>query len=964
MSSLLYSLGRWSFVHRRRVVAFWIVLLIASGALMGAFSEGTRNSFDIPGTESQASLDTLERTFPQLSGASAQLVMVAPKGTTFSDPEVKADVARTLKTIDKLDFIESTLSPYSSLISRSISNDDRAAIAQVQLTDGFGDVTPDMLTDLEATATPLRDAGFSAEFGGVAFTNTGPKLTPTEAVGVAITFVVLLLFLGSVSGALIPLVTALVGVGVTMSITFAATSVLTLSSATPLLALMIGLAVGIDYALFIISRYREELSEGVSAEESTARAIATAGSAVIFAGATVMIALVGLSVANIPFLTAMGVVAGGAVFVAVLVALTLLPAFIGFAGNRLTPTARAEERAARARFAHRWVSAVTRRPVATITLVVVVLGLMALPARGLLLALDDNGTAPTSTTQRKAFDLVTERFGPGFNAPLLVEANIVDSTDPLGLVAGLKADIEQMDGVEAVILATPNPNADTAVIEIVPTTGGSDVKTQDLVERIRAASPAIEKKHGVRTTVTGATAIQIDISSRLKSALLPFGILVVGLSLLLLAAVFRSILVPLKATLGYLLSLGASFGAVALVFNQGWLSGPLNVEHTGPVISFLPIVLMGVLFGLAMDYEVFLVSRMKEEFARTQDASGSIVRGFVSSGRVVTAAAAIMFAVFAAFVPDGDPSIKPVALGLAVGVFVDAFLVRMIVVPAALQLFGARAWWLPTWIDRWLPHVDVEGEGLRARLTQASWPADRDDVVLTAEHLVLAAPYDVDRAPLDLRLERGRWMLVTGHDRGVKNALLLTLAGRLPFADGQMRVADHLLPYEAGHVRARVQLAEFTGINDLDPQMTVGEHVAQQLSVGTLRAWIAKSRIDEVITGINSALFDAYAWARAGDPLPLRRNDRVAYLSDLERLTLGVALTLTSSPDIVIIPDVDDLRSPSQIQLFWSTVGALTGIEGPSVIASVTYAAEGPHDVEHVDVVELPARLPHHEMAH
>ena len=396
---------------------------------------------------------------------------------------------------------------------------------------------------------------------------------------------------------------------------------------------MIGLAVGIDYALFIISRYREELSQGISPEESTARAVATAGSAVIFAGATVMIALVGLSVANIPFLTSMGIVAGGAVVVAVLVALTLLPAFIGFAGTRLTPTARASASAARARFAHRWVRAVTRRPVATITLVVVVLGLIALPARGLLLALDDNGIAPTSTTQRKAFDLVTERFGPGFNAPLLVEANIVDSTDPLGLVTGLTADIEKMDGVEAVILATPNPNADTAVIEIVPTTGGSDVKTQDLVERIRSAGPAIEKKHGAHTTVTGATAIQIDISSRLKSALLPFGILVVGLSLLLLAAVFRSILVPLKATLGYLLSVGASFGAVALVFNEGWLNGPLNVEHTGPVISFLPIVLMGVLFGLAMDYEVFLVSRMKEEFA--SHAGRSPVRSSAASSPAV-----------------------------------------------------------------------------------------------------------------------------------------------------------------------------------------------------------------------------------------------------------------------------------------------------------------------------------------
>ncbi len=931
---------------------------------MAGVSKGTRDSFDIPGTESQSSLDTLERTFPQLSGASAQLVVVTPEGLTAGEPAAKKLISQTVETIEELSFIRSALSPYSPLIDRSISEDGRAAIAQVQFVGGFGDISPDKLADLEATAAPLRAAGYTAEFGGVAFANTGPKLTLIEGIGVVVAFLVLLLTLGTVTGAVIPIVTAIVGVGVTMSITFATTSFLTLSSATPLIALMIGLAVGIDYALFILSRYREEVSLGNDSEEATARAIATAGSAVIFAGATVVIALVGLAVARIPFLTAMGIVGGGAVLVAVLVALTLLPAFIAFSGDRLMTNDRVNARVTAAPFAHRWIRAVTRRPLVTIGAVVIVLGIVALPARGLLLALDDNGSAPTSSTQRKAFDIVSERFGPGFNAPLLVEADIIESTDPVGLVKGLAAEITKVEGVEAVVLATPNPNADTAVVEVIPTTGGQSVETQELVKRLRAAAPALQKEFGVRISVTGATAVQIDISERLRDALLPFGILVVGLSLLLLAAVFRSVLVPLKATVGYLLSVAASFGAVSLVFQHGWLNGLLNVEHTGPVISFFPILLMGVLFGLAMDYEVFLVSRMKEEFSRTGDASASIERGFVSSGRVVTAAAVIMFAVFAAFVPHGDAAIKPVALGLAVGVFVDAFLIRMIAVPAALQLFGSRAWWFPSWIDRLLPHVDVEGEGLRARLEQEHWPADRASTVISTDSLVLAAPYARDREPVSTSLRRGRWLVVTGQDRGVKNALLLTISGRLPFESGRLRVADHLLPFEAGRVRSRVQLAEFPGINDLDHQLTVGEHVAEQLSIGTLRAWIAKSRIDQVITQVNAALLQAHSWSNAGDIAALRSGDRVGSLSPLERLVLGVALVLPADPELVVIPDIDNLRSPRDIQLFWLTLTALTERTDVSILASVTDPSQLPLDGNRVDLLELPARLPHHELVH
>jgi RND superfamily putative drug exporter len=486
---------------------------------------------------------------------------------------------------------------------------------------------------------------------------------------------------------------------------------------------MIGLAVGIDYTLFILSRHRSQLATGMDPEESAGRATGTAGSAVVFAGLTVVIALAGLSVVGIPFLTVMGLGAAGTVLVAMLVALTLVPALMGFAGARLVPApgsraarrehALAEHAGAPARTGGaRWAALVTRRPALTVLVTLVALLVMSIPALQLRLALPDAGTAAEDSTERQAYDAIADFFGPGVNGPLVV---FVDGLDPATAEQDAGAVAAAIGEVDDVVYAAPQLLADgtSAIVQVVPESGPQDEATSALVGDIRALAPDLAQQVGVAgIAVTGATAVAIDVSDRLADALLPFALVVVGLALVLLLLVFRSVLVPVKAALGFLLSVGASFGAVVAVFQWGWLMDVFGVPATGPVISFMPILLMAVLFGLAMDYEVFLVSRMREEHVHGAAPRPAVVAGMRHASRVVVAAALIMFSVFASFVHIEDVTVKAIAFGLAVGVLVDAFVVRMTLVPAVLALLGRSAWWLPPWLDRLLPDLDVEGAQL------------------------------------------------------------------------------------------------------------------------------------------------------------------------------------------------------------------------------------------------------------
>lgn len=839
MSTLLYSLGRWSFRHPWRVLASWLVVLILAGAGAAVFGQGTNNTFSIPGTESQAGLEQLSRTFPQVSGTSAQFIVVAASGDRVTDGVYKDAITDTVGRIEKLDGVLAVTSPYSEQITGGISDDGDAAIVRMQF-DGQSTNIPrstiDQLTQTVDALSPQLPAGSQVALGGDLFAVSVPGLSITEALGLVIALLVLIVTFRSFVVAGLPLVTAVLGVGLSMALIFLATAFADVSSTTPLLALMLGLAVGIDYALFIIARHQDQVRSGVDPEESVARATGTAGSAVVFAGITVLIALIGLSFAGIPFLTTMGVAASVAVALAVAVAVTLTPAFLGFAKGRVIGWrrrgARSAKDAASARprgFAHRWIMLVTRHPIVTTVSIVVLLGVVAIPAGSLALALPNAGQLPKGDQARVTYDLTAEHFGPGANGPLIMTGTIVTSTDPVTLMNDIGKDVATLPGVKEVALATPNQTADTGIVQIVPTTAPDDPATADLVRELRAQHDRLKDTYGIDLQVTGFTAVAIDISDRLSQALLPFGVFVVGLSLVLLMIVFRSIWVPIKAALGYLLSVLASFGIVAAVFEWGWFADALHVTRVGPVISFMPIVLMGVLFGLAMDYEVFLVSRMREDFVHTRRSRGgrgeretavaAVRSGFTASARVVTAAGVIMFAVFAAFVPEGDSSLKPIALGLASGILIDAFLVRMTLVPAVMTLLGDKAWWMPQWLERLLPHFDIEGEAVERELALRDWPERAASAAAAGEGVTVLSHGlrpDADRLafePVTFRVDQGECLVVTGERRAAR-VFALMAAGRIDPAGGRLRVAGHLLPGRAAWVRSHVGVALLTEADD------------------------------------------------------------------------------------------------------------------------------------------------------
>ena len=846
MSTLLYSLGRWSYRHPWRVLVSWILLLGIVGATVGVgmatgFVKGTDNSFSIPGTEAQEGIQLLDRTFPQASGTSAQLVIVAPDGQRVDAEPISGVIGDTIDDFERVDGVLAVTDPFDEMVDGLVSDDGQAAIVRLQF-DGqatdIPDATAEELTEVAAQTRAAMPDGSQVAIGGDLFSTSVPALSLIEAVGVLIALFVLIVTFRSLAVAWFPLVSALIGVALAIALIYVSTAFASISSTTPMLAIMLGLAVGIDYALFIVARHQDQVRAGMLPEESTARATGTAGSAVVFAGVTVLIALVGLSLAGIPFLTTMGIAAAVAVAIAVLVAVTLTPALLGFAKGRVRGWPRRAARTDPARtspasaatpkrgFAERWVTTITRRPVITTLAVVVGLGIVAIPAGSLALALPNAGVQPPSSEARQAYDLTAEHFGPGSNGPLIMTGTIVTSTDPLGLMEDLAEEVEKIPGVKEVALATPNETADTGLIQIVPETAPDDPATADLVRELRAQHDRLLDEYGVDLKVTGFTAVGIDISDRLGAALVPFGIFVVGLSLVLLMIVFRSIWVPIKAAAGYLLSVAASFGVVAAVFEWGWMADLLHVTRTGPVISFMPIILMGVLFGLAMDYEVFLVSRMREDFvharrarggrAERATAIGAVRSGFTASARVVTAAAVIMFAVFAAFVPEGDSSIKPIALGLAVGIAVDAFLVRMTLVPAVMTLLGEKAWWMPRWLDRILPHFDIEGEAVERELSLAHWPDDAAQTPVVGAGVALRDIPD-DSAPEDgevtlfsdaeFRLSHGGTLLVTSADPRAGRAFVLMVAGRIAPTEGLLRVGGHLLPGRAAWVRSHVGVA-------------------------------------------------------------------------------------------------------------------------------------------------------------
>jgi putative drug exporter of the RND superfamily len=723
MATFLYRLGAWAFGRRRTVVALWVLVLAGVIASAMAFGGTTNDKFTVPGTESQDAQELLEERYPAASGTYARIVFAAPAGESLTDPENKEAVRATMGGAAEAQDVSGVSDPYES---KALTEDGRIGYGDVIYPVQAHEIDDAARDELEASAAPAEEAGLQVEFGGGLVTEEAEA--GSESMGMMIGFLVLAITLGSLVAAGLPLLTAIIGVGISVGTVTALTGVLELTETAPTLATMLGLAVGIDYALFILSRHRQNVGDGLEPREAAAQATGTAGSAVVFAGATVVIALVGLMVVNIPFLTVMGLAAAGAVILAVLIATTLLPALIGLAGHRVTRLNRVvtwrprESKPGRETASVRYARFVTRRPLVVTLGCVAALAAVALPATHMKLGLPDGGSKPTDNTERKAYDLLTEGFGPGFNGVLTV---VVDAPDvpkawQKDLATGVAAQLEKFDNVAAVSPPTQNEAGDVTIVNVTPTSGPASDETKDLVDEMRAEAKKIPDTYNIGAYVTGTTALNIDTADTLAAALPKYIAVVVGLALLLLMVVFRSVLVPIKAAAGFLLSIGAAMGIVVWVFQDGNLADLFAVSQTGPIVSFLPVLLIGILFGLAMDYEVFLVSRMREAYVHSGDAREAIVTGYGQSGRLVTAAAVIMTAVFAAFLLDPDPVIKSIGLSLAVGVLADAFVVRMTLVPAVMALLGRSAWKLPRRLERVVPDVDIEGERLLKGLSPSA----------------------------------------------------------------------------------------------------------------------------------------------------------------------------------------------------------------------------------------------------
>jgi RND superfamily putative drug exporter len=697
------------------VIAGWIAIIVALAGLAAAFKGPTSNAFTIPGTESQRALDLLAKQFPGTGGATARIVVAAPAGHTLTEQKYITAGQDALKRIAKAPQVQ-FVAPFTAA---NVSKDKRIAYVTVQYKVPVDKITQASKDALEAAAAPAAQAGLEVEYsGGVISTSSNEG--NNDLYGIIIAFFVLTITFGSLVSAGLPLLTGILGVAVGLLAVNALSGVISISSTAPTLALMLGLAVGIDYTLFILSRHRQQLRAGTPHEESIRRATATAGGAVVFAGLTVVIALSALSVVGIPFLTVMGLAAAGTVICVVLLALTMLPAVLAALGPRIDKgrigfLARRHDRHETEMVGgERWSRLVTAKPL--ISLVVVIAGVLVIawPTLSMKLGLPDDGSLPKSTTERRAYDLLSEGFGVGFNAPLTLVVYAPGRTDTLTLVKGELPQVQKSPDVAQVSQPIANAQGDVVILSVIPRSSPSSVATNNLVKQLRAGAAQIRKQTGISAYVTGPTASNIDVSNKLSSALPEFLIVIIGLALLLLLLVFRSLLVPIKAVVGFLLSIGASFGLTVWVFQEGHLASLFKVQTPGPIVSFLPILVVGILFGLAMDYQVFLVSRVREDFVHHGDALGAVNAGMRNSARVVTAAALIMFSVFGSFIFGDNAVIKSLGLALAFGVLVDAFIVRMTFVPAVLAVMKGAAWHLPRWLDRALPDIDLEGSKLAA----------------------------------------------------------------------------------------------------------------------------------------------------------------------------------------------------------------------------------------------------------
>lgn len=772
MGNALQKIGELMFKLKWWVVGFWVIILVVLGLIVSQIGPKTSSSISIPGTQAQQALDRFSELFPDAGASSAKVVVAVDDTKKLSD--FTENINDLTERIAKVDEVSASISPFVN--PSAIAKKGTVGYITVQLKPNDSTVSQATIEEVTTIIDDARVPGLTIEAGGdLVSRQPGEFLGPGELAGLVIAMVVLLMTLGSLVAAGLPLVTAIVAVGVSMAGLFSLSHIIEVSSTVPALAVMLGLAVGIDYSLFIVNRYRMFVHEGYDLKEAAGRTIATAGNAVIFAAATVVIALVSLSVVQIPFMTTMGIAAAATVAIAALVAITLIPALLGIArlwvfGRKSRAKIKNiqashvihEEEVSKTSIWYRLAQGLIRFRIPVLVLALGAIVVMALPASSLRLGLPTDETSAPDSSANRAYHLIADGFGPGYNGPLLLvveglpapteadrtavreqlvavyqkqleaqgpqaaaamtpEAQMaamaelekqVDTYVPyyqLQLVANRIADV---DGVELAQAALTTDNGTKGMIQVIPTSGPSELATQELVAYLRNSDNQAKftQHDGVTIGVTGTTAIQIDINKKLSDALPVYLIVVVGLSLIILMLAFRSILIPLKATLGFLLSVFAMFGALVAVFQWGWLG---ITDAPGPIVSFIPIIAIGILFGLAMDYEFFLVSGMQEEFHKTKNARKAVVQGFALGSRVVVAAGLIMVSVFAGFIGNHDSTIQSIGFALAIGIFVDAFIVRLVIVPIVMSFLGKSAWWVPKWLDKILPKVSIEGDTKR-----------------------------------------------------------------------------------------------------------------------------------------------------------------------------------------------------------------------------------------------------------
>lgn len=704
-------LASFSHDHRRLVASFWVALILVAGGLASGLGSGYVNNFTLPGTESQRALDLLRDRFPQQAGDTSQIVFHAKSGS-LDDAGTKAAVDAVVAKVAKLPAVSATISPYKD--TAAISKDGKTAYASLLFDKQAVDLDKADVERVIATAQQGATGSLQVELGGQAIQRAQQAETGAgELIGVAVAVVVLILVLGSLTAMALPLVSAFAAIAAAMGLVYAATGSFSIADFAPTLAVMIALGVGIDYALLVINRFRGERAAGADVREATLTAMDTAGRSVLFAGTTVVIALLGMLLLGVSFLNGPAVASAAAVALTMLSSLTLLPALLGFFGHRVkTPKAAAADGAAEPGGWARWSALIQRRPGVFAAGALVVLLLVASPVTGMRLGSGDAGNDSPSKTTRKAYDLLSRGFGPGFNGPLLVAAEVDQGKGGKTQLTTLRTKLAATPGVAAVSQPTLNARGDAATLSVIPTSKPQDAATKDLLSKLRddVVPSATRTAPGLAAvSIGGATASTVDFGDVLSSKLPLFIGVVIGLSLLLLALVFRSILIPAKAAVLNLLSIGAALGVITFIFQDGHLASLIGVETTSPIEPFLPVMLFAIIFGLSMDYEVFLVTRMHEEWEHTKDAGYAVRHGLALTGKVVMAAAIIMISVFGSFILGDDRTIKLFGVGLASAVLFDAFVIRLVLVPALMHLFGRASWWMPTALERRLPRLSIEG---------------------------------------------------------------------------------------------------------------------------------------------------------------------------------------------------------------------------------------------------------------